>query len=78
MNTIAKILSEVKALQYYLYEQCETIFLPKDVMDEIDFENDDCAEEIMRNQMTDEEREWYDLVEGFCGELYNFRHKLED
>lgn len=72
-----KILEEADNLDAYLSDEVETIFLPNDVLQNIDYDADD-SDDRLRNEMSPIERDWYSLVEDFQESIAFFKAKYEE
>lgn len=72
-----KILEEADNLDAYIMDEVETIFLPNEVLQNIDYDADDSDDRI-RNEMSPIERDWYDLVEEISDSILYFKCKYEE
>lgn len=72
-----KILEEADNLDAYIMDEVETIFLPNEVLQNIDYDADD-SDDRLRREMSVIEREWYDLVEEIKDSILFFKCKYEE
>ena len=61
MDTTKKILEEAGSLMDFLMDDIETLFLPNDILQNIDFEDDDWQEKV-KGFMLPIEIRWLDLI----------------
>lgn len=71
MDTTKKIIEEAESLMDFLYDDVETLFLPNDILQNIDFEDDDWQEKV-KGFMLPIEIRWMNLIDDIQDAVSDF------
>ena len=71
MDTTKRIIEEAESLMDFLYDDVETLFLPNEVLENIDFEDDDWQEKV-KGFMLPIEIRWMNLIDDIQDAVSDF------
>lgn len=71
MDTTKRIIEEAESLMDFLYDDVETLFLPNDILQNIDFEDDDWQEKV-KGFMLPIEIRWMNLIDDIQDAVSDF------